>query len=118
MFLGREIARTRNHSDETAQLIDSEVRRIIDDAHSRAREIISKNREKLEALAQALLKYEMISGEEVRILLDGGSIDELKAREAAEERARDERARSDDKGLRSDPGWKPSQNPLPGPQQA
>ncbi len=118
MFLGREIARTRNHSNETAMLIDSEVRRIIDVAHTRAREIISQNRSKLEALAQALLKYEMISGDEVRILMEGGSIDEIKAREAAEERAREERVKSDDKGPRSDPGWKPGQNPLPGPQQA
>jgi cell division protease FtsH len=118
LFLGREIARTRTHSEDTARMIDSEVRRIIDEAHTRARDIVSKNRDKLEAVAQALLKYELLSGDEVRILMQGGSIDEAKEREAAEERAREERAKSEDKGTRADTGWKPSQNPLPGPQQA
>jgi cell division protease FtsH len=118
LFLGREIARTRTHSEDTARLIDSEVRRIIEEAHTRARDIISKNRDKLEAVAQALLKYEMLSGDEVRILMQGGSIDEAKEREAAEEKAREERAKAEDKGSRPDTGWKPSSNPLPGPQQA
>ena len=119
MFLGREIARTRNHSDETAKLIDSEVRRIIDEAQTRARDIIVQNRDKLEAIAQALLKYETITGEDVAMLLRGESIDEVKEREAAEEKAREERAKAEDsKGARPDPGWKGAQNPLPGPQQA
>jgi hypothetical protein len=52
------------------------------------------------------------------MLLRGEKIDELKEREAAEEKARQERARAEDKGSRPDPGWKPTQNPLPGPQQA
>jgi cell division protease FtsH len=88
LFLGREIARTRTHSEETAKLIDNEIHRFIDMAHQRARDIISQNREKLEAVAQALLKYELISGEEVRMLLRGEKIDELKDAEAAEEKAR------------------------------
>ncbi len=118
MFLGREIARTRNHSDETARLIDTEVRRIIDTAHTRAREIISQNREKLEAIAQALLKYETITGEEVRMLLRGESIDALKERELAEERAREDRKPEEKSEPRRDPGWKPDGDPVPGPQQA
>jgi cell division protease FtsH len=118
IFLGREIARTRTHSEDTARLIDSEVRRIIEEAHTRAREVIVQNRDKLEAIAQALLKYESITGEDVQMLLRGEKIDEIKDREAAEERAREERAKAEDKGSRPDTGWKPTQNPLPGPQQA
>ena len=120
VFLGREIARTRNHSEKVASEIDTEVRRIIDERYQCARDLITKNRDKLETLAQALLKYETLTGDQVRALLRGESIDEEKEREAAEERALEERRESEDKGPRSEPGWKPGpgQEPLPGPQQA
>jgi cell division protease FtsH len=118
LFLGHEIARTRNHSEETSRQIDVEVRRIIDEAYVRAKEIVSQNRDKLETLAQALLKYEMISGDEVRMLLRGEKIDEIKEREAADERARAALIRSDEKSARPVPGWKPGSSALPGPQQA
>jgi len=117
LFLGREIARTRNHSEDVARQIDLEVRRIVDESYSRAKEMISQNRAKLETLAQALLKYETVSGSEVRALLRGESIDELKDRELAEEKAREQRA-SEDAPSRKEAGWKPGQDPLPGPQQA
>jgi cell division protease FtsH len=118
LFLGREIARTRTHSEDTARLIDSEIHRFIDVAHKRARDIISQNRDKLEAVAQALLKYELISGEEVRMLLRGEKIDELKDAEAAEEKARMDKRSGSDSPSRPATGWKPGGDPLPGPQQA
>jgi cell division protease FtsH len=118
MFLGREIARTQKHSEDTARMIDNEVRRFVDEALARARDIISKNREKLELIAQALLKYETITGEEVAMLLRGEKIDELKDAEAAEERDRQERKSGSDAASRPSPGWKPGGDPLPGPQQA
>jgi cell division protease FtsH len=118
LFLGREIARTQKHSEETARLIDSEIHRLINEAIARARDIISKNREKLEVLAQALLKYETITGEEVAMLLRGEKIDELKEAEAAEERARLEKKSGTDASSRPSPGWKPGSGPIPGPQQA
>jgi cell division protease FtsH len=117
LFLGREITRTRSHSEETARAIDAEVRRLVDEQYARAKDLIEKNRAKLEALAQQLLKYETLSGEEVRMLLRGEKIDELKDRELAEDRAREEKAASEDKADRPDPGWKPG-GALPGPQQA
>jgi cell division protease FtsH len=118
LFLGREIARTRTHSEETAKLIDAEVHRFIDMAHQRARDIIAQNRDKLEAVAQALLKYELISGEEVRMLLRGEKIDELKDAEAAEEKARLDKRGSDSPSRPATGGWKPGGDALPGPQQA
>jgi cell division protease FtsH len=117
VFLGREIARTKTHSEEVSRQIDAEVRRIVDEAYARSRTLITGNREKLESVAQALLKYELISGEEVRMLLRGEPIDELKAREAAEEKARLEKADSPYPS-RPNPDWKPGGGPLPGPQQA
>jgi cell division protease FtsH len=118
VFLGREIARTRTHSEDTARLIDSEVHALIDVARQRASDLISQNRVQLELIAQALLKYEMITGEEVRMLLRGEKIDELKEAEAAEERARMDKGRSPDSTSRPSPGWKPGGDPLAGPQQA
>jgi len=118
LFLGREIARTQRHSEETAKQIDAEVRRIIDEALHKAREIVASNRDKLETLAQALLKFETITGEEVTMLLRGEKIDELKEAEAAEERARLEKKSGSDAPSRPSPGWKPGSGPLPGPQQA
>jgi cell division protease FtsH len=117
VFLGREIARTQKHSEETSRLIDAEVRRLIDEALVRSRELVSRNREKLELIAQALLRYETITGEEVAMLLRGEKIDELKEAEAAEERARLDKARASE-SARPAPDWKPGGGPLAGPQQA
>jgi len=62
-------------SDKTAELIDEEVKRIIDQAYADTRRMIEEHRDKLEALAQALLKYETLDGDEVRALIAGESLD-------------------------------------------
>ena len=119
VFLGHEIARTRNHSEEITRQIDQEVRRIIDGCYERAKGLITGNRDKLETIAQALLKYETLTGDQVRALLRGESIEEEKDRELAEEREREARDVKDDaKEPRPSQEWKPGQDPLPGPQQA
>jgi cell division protease FtsH len=74
VFLGRSITRTRNVSEETARLIDAEVRRIIQEAESLARRILTEHQDALHRIAAALLEYETLSGEDVRTLLDGGTI--------------------------------------------
>ena len=66
---------TRETSSKTGELIDEEVKRIIDDAYADTRRILQENRDKLEAVAQALLKYETLDGEEVRALLRGDALD-------------------------------------------
>jgi cell division protease FtsH len=75
VFLGYSVNRTRHMSNETAQLIDKEIRRLVDDAYEKAKTCLSENREQLESLAQALLEYETLSGEEIRALMEGRSID-------------------------------------------
>ncbi len=118
LFLGREIARTKNLSEETQKAIDAEIRRLLDAAHREATEILTTQRAELDRIAQALIKYETLSGEEVGMLVKGEPIDELKDRERADAE-RGDRARAEDRGPAArDPGWKPGQNPLPGPQQA
>ena len=58
-------------SEETARLIDSEIRRIVDEAYEKARKILKKNGGELEILAQGLIEYESLSGEEITNLLKG-----------------------------------------------
>jgi cell division protease FtsH len=68
VFLGREISEQRNYSDEVAQKIDQEVRRIIDEAYSRARAILITYRQKLEAIAERLIEIETIERTEFEAL--------------------------------------------------
>ncbi len=78
VFLGREVTRTRNHSEKTAQEIDDEVRRILREAHDGARKILEEHRAETEAVAKALLKHESLSGEEVAAVIRGESVESLR----------------------------------------
>ena len=62
-------------SDNTAQIVDEEIRRIIDEAYQRATYVLTTYRDELEALAKALLEYETLSGDEIKIVAKGGKID-------------------------------------------
>jgi cell division protease FtsH len=69
VFLGREIAEQRNYSDEVAEEIDTEVRRLVEQAYKRARAILISYREKLDALAQRLIEVETIERAEFEALV-------------------------------------------------
>ena len=69
IFLGREVARPKDFSEETAVLIDSEIKRIVMESAARARHMIETNIEKLHALARALLERESLDGEEIARIL-------------------------------------------------
>src|SRR5437870_2110751 len=69
IFLGREVARAKDYSEDTALMIDSEIKRIVLEAAIRARQIIDENIEKLHALARALLERESLDGEEIARIL-------------------------------------------------
>jgi cell division protease FtsH len=71
IFLGREIGEQRNYSEEVAEAIDHEVRRLVDEAYSRAREIIRSYRAKLDELAQYLIKNETIDAEQFQAMFAG-----------------------------------------------
>lgn len=70
IFLGREIARHKDYSEETARRIDMAIKRILDECRARAEKIIGKNRAKLDALSEALLERETLIDAEVRELID------------------------------------------------
>jgi cell division protease FtsH len=69
IFLGRDIIEERNYSDQTALLIDQEVRKIIDDCYKKASEELVKHKDDLKRLAEKLLEKEVMDVEEIRALL-------------------------------------------------
>jgi cell division protease FtsH len=71
VFLGHSVARTQNISEATAQKIDSEVKRLVQDGLDEARRVLTEKAADLETLAQALLEYETLSGEEIQGVLQG-----------------------------------------------
>ena len=75
VFLGYSVNRSRQMSNETAQLIDKEIRKVVEDGYERAKHLLDENRGELEALAKALLEYETLSGDEIKRVLQGETID-------------------------------------------
>jgi cell division protease FtsH len=71
VFLGHSVSRTQNVSEATAQKIDAEVKRLVADGHDTAKKLLTKKHKDLEALAQGLLEYETLTGEEIINLLKG-----------------------------------------------
>jgi cell division protease FtsH len=71
VFLGHSVTQSTNMSDETAKLIDEEVRKLIETSEKAARKILTDNRKQFEAIGNALLEYETLTGEELRELMKG-----------------------------------------------
>jgi len=69
IFLGREIQQTREYSEETAQLIDEEIKRFVLTAEQKAIDLLEKNMDKLEKLAMALLEREILDGNEIDVII-------------------------------------------------
>jgi cell division protease FtsH len=84
VFLGRDIARHQDYSEDTAIKIDQEVKRIVEQNYARARTILTEHRPLLEKVAEALLEREVLDAEEVRMLIEGLP---LRARELVDEAA-------------------------------
>ena len=74
VFLGHAITQRQNMSEETAKLIDEEVRRIVTASEARAWEVLGANRDNLEAVTQALMEHETINGEECQAVMRGEKI--------------------------------------------
>ena len=74
VFLGREITRSENFSEDTARLIDVEVHKLIDEQYNRAKSIIIEKRAALDKIAEALLQYETLEGKHVLEILEYGEI--------------------------------------------
>jgi len=65
----------KEYSEKTAEAIDREVKRITDEAYKKAKELMEANKDKLERIAKALLKYETLDASDVKLILEGGELD-------------------------------------------
>src|SRR5713226_873085 len=74
VFLGRDISRARDYSEATAEEIDHEVRRLLDDAYQTAKQALIANRDKLEVIAKALLEYETLDGLQIKEIIAHGRL--------------------------------------------
>jgi cell division protease FtsH len=71
VFLGHSVTQSKNISEETARIIDQEVIRLVQEAETKARKILTENMKDLHIIAKGLLEYETLTGEEIKNLLKG-----------------------------------------------
>ena len=71
VFLGHSVTQSKNISEETARIIDKEVIRLVEEAESKARKILTENLNDLHTIAKGLLEYETLTGEEIQNLIKG-----------------------------------------------
>jgi cell division protease FtsH len=74
VFLGRDISRARDYSEATAEQIDGEVRKLLDDAYQTAKETLIAHRDKLEVIAKALLEFETLDGQQIKEIIEHGRL--------------------------------------------
>ena len=116
VFLGKEIATHKDYSEQTAVLIDQEVRRIIETAYNNAQKVLRENMDKLHLLANTLLEREVLDGDEMDRVLRGEKLEPL--RPAVEPELTAEAAATADEGPKSAPGEKLEPFPPPAPRPA
>lgn len=71
VFLGRSVTTHKNLSEATMQKVDAEIRRIIDEQYALARKLIEENKDKIEAMTQALLEWETIDSDQIKDIMEG-----------------------------------------------
>ena len=85
----------RDYSEKTAEAIDSEVKKITDEAYENAKKLIEANKDRLERIATALLKYETLDADDVDMILQGKEVDKPTVNDLlAAEQAKDEQAKA------------------------
>jgi cell division protease FtsH len=109
-FLGREFQAQADYSDEVARQIDDEIRRIIEEAHQVAQDLLTDKRDLLDGISKILMTRETIEAAEFQALVDGVPEDEV-FRERDEKAARQREKIAQDRGKKE----RPSQPPVPKP---
>ena len=83
VFIGREIGKSKNYSEEVAFEIDNEVKSLVDEAYKKAEKILTEHIDKLHAVAKVLLDKEKVTGEEFNAIVEGRPLEELNKKENA-----------------------------------
>ncbi len=86
VFLGRSVTQNQNMSEETARLVDAEIKRLVTEAHEQALNILKTKKKDWEKLAKAMIEYETLTGDEINAILKGEKIDRSKEKPVAAEK--------------------------------
>ncbi len=111
VFLGRDITQTPEYSEKTAQDIDDEIKRIVDEAYGRAKKILEDRIDILHRMANALLERETLDALEIKVILEGGTLEPLPVPIAA--KPADDAARASEPERKKIPGMPPIAEPGP-----
>lgn len=111
VFLGHSVTQRKNMSDETARLIDEEIRRLVEDGENKCREILSRNIDALHRVAKALVEFETLTGEEVKALMRGEEIRRHDSRDTSSGRPRSSIPSSGAAVGSKSPGFEPRPQP-------
>jgi cell division protease FtsH len=116
VFLGHSVATHKNVSEATAKMIDEEIRGIVDTGYDRARKTLTDNLDNLHTLAQGLLEFETLSGEEIRQLLRGETVVRDSGSDETGVKTKEPPRRSSvpTSGVGGQPGFGPGAEPQPG----
>jgi cell division protease FtsH len=74
VFLGKSVTQNKNISEETARLVDSEIKRLVTTAYEQAKDLLVKKKKEWETLSNALIEYETLTGEEIKDVVAGKPI--------------------------------------------
>ena len=86
VFLGKSVTQNKNVSEETARLVDSEIKRLVTTAYEQAKSLLTKKKKEWETLSKALIEYETLTGEEIKDVIAGKPIDKSEEVPVSDER--------------------------------
>ncbi|MDX2269365.1 MAG: ATP-dependent zinc metalloprotease FtsH [Bryobacter sp.] len=116
IFLGREIAQHRDYSESTAIAIDGQVKKLVETGYNVAKKLIDERRDAVVRIAEALLEREILDGNEVRMLIDGETLPEIRNQNnkpSGNDGQTQQVLRPDPASLRPSPGLNPGERPSP-----
>lgn len=86
VFLGKSVTQNKNVSEETARLVDSEIKRLVTEGHDNAKKLLQEKEKEWELLAQALIEYETLTGDEIKKVVAGEKLDKSDEGPVSEEK--------------------------------
>lgn len=86
VFLGKSVTQNKNMSEDTARLVDAEIKRLVTESYEGAQQLLKEKNKEWETLAQALMEYETLTGDEIKQVLAGEKVDKSKECPVCEEK--------------------------------